>query len=453
MCAMAKRINTMKIPDDPDLFILEFGVNDYQGQDHKVHIDHKTDIFFDGFQRLVMCCEIVIYQLLHKYPQAAIIFLEFQTAILNRKTAQLLHLGIAQHYHIPMISYGNTMFPHYYNLIHQLNATTYYSTHTNDTILSYPHGCQSCLLHHIVADFRSHGCKSICVYMERSGYSCNVNAPLPPNRQPCYVSFLSHDAVHPSVIGHQIAHDLIITYLASIAKDICIQQKKQQHDNANDKNNEVRIETENERWYIPKQIGFMASPHMIQSYSDYIVVKDTMEMFAEQDPLQASFHSTGFQLTGDGMADRKGWIATNPRGNETIEFIIDIIPNTRNSNDKMNENNNNCYVVSLSLLKSYENMGSFTIQMIDLRTNQTTSMKGDGLWEPHISIPADFIINHDDDNPVSCTGHCRIRLVTHPQHTKRNGNKVKIMTLAVRRCIRSSSSRNKNDPTMEWLPI
>jgi hypothetical protein len=55
-----QNINTMKIPDNPDLIILEFGVNDYQGQDDAIHIDHKTDIFFDGYQQLLICCEIVI---------------------------------------------------------------------------------------------------------------------------------------------------------------------------------------------------------------------------------------------------------------------------------------------------------------------------------------------------------------------------------------------------------
>ena len=43
-----------------DMFILEFGVNDYQGQDHKIHIDHKTNVFFDGFQRLAICAEAVV---------------------------------------------------------------------------------------------------------------------------------------------------------------------------------------------------------------------------------------------------------------------------------------------------------------------------------------------------------------------------------------------------------
>jgi hypothetical protein len=74
---MAKRMNYLNVPTKPDLFILEFGVNDYQGQDHIVHLDHKTDVFFDGFQTLAACAETVVYRILSEYPEAAIVFLEF----------------------------------------------------------------------------------------------------------------------------------------------------------------------------------------------------------------------------------------------------------------------------------------------------------------------------------------------------------------------------------------
>eukprot|EP00970_Alexandrium_tamarense_P011885 scaffold2601_cov154-Alexandrium_tamarense.AAC.1 len=62
MCSMAKRLNIMysalssELPptsnNEPDLIILEFAVNDYQGQDHLVDIDHKKSVFFDGFRGL-----------------------------------------------------------------------------------------------------------------------------------------------------------------------------------------------------------------------------------------------------------------------------------------------------------------------------------------------------------------------------------------------------------------
>ena len=70
MCAMAKRLNILysdlssQLPSTsngtPDLIILEFAVNDYQGQDHIITVDSKTSIFFDGFRELVLCAEVVI---------------------------------------------------------------------------------------------------------------------------------------------------------------------------------------------------------------------------------------------------------------------------------------------------------------------------------------------------------------------------------------------------------
>jgi hypothetical protein len=98
MCSMSKRLNILysdlesNMPttsSEPDLIVLEFAVNDYQGQDHLITIDHKTSVFFDGFQELVLCAEVVIYSLIRKYPNAAIVFLEVQTAILTRKSGTL----------------------------------------------------------------------------------------------------------------------------------------------------------------------------------------------------------------------------------------------------------------------------------------------------------------------------------------------------------------------------
>jgi hypothetical protein len=129
MCSMSKRLNILysdlesNMPttsSEPDLIVLEFAVNDYQGQDHLITIDHKTSVFFDGFQELVLCAEVVIYSLIRKYPNAAIVFLEVQTAILTRKSGTLLHMGVAQQYQIPVISYAEVMFPDYYRLMKKL---------------------------------------------------------------------------------------------------------------------------------------------------------------------------------------------------------------------------------------------------------------------------------------------------------------------------------------------
>ena len=116
---MAKRLKLLMedLPKDVDLFVLEFAVNDYQGQDHKTMIDFKMDVFFDGFDNIAMCTETVVHRLLYHYPHAAIIFLEMRTAIMARKTASLLHMGAAQHYQIPVLSYDQALFPDYQFLL------------------------------------------------------------------------------------------------------------------------------------------------------------------------------------------------------------------------------------------------------------------------------------------------------------------------------------------------
>ena len=187
MCSMAKRLNILysdlesNMPStstEPDLIVLEFAVNDYQGQDHLIEIDHKTSVFFDGFQELVLCAEVVIHSLLTKYTNAAILFMEVQTAILTRKSGTLLHMGVAQQYQIPVVSYAEVVFPQFYQLMRKLedmdkmsysfreeewmndggiglnvdevvNASQYASA-----VLPYPHGCSPCLDQNIVSQFR-----------------------------------------------------------------------------------------------------------------------------------------------------------------------------------------------------------------------------------------------------------------------------------------------------------
>jgi hypothetical protein len=190
---MAKRLNILYsdlqsqlMPfSEPDLILLEFAVNDYQGQDHLITIDHKISVFFDGFQDLVLCAEVVIHSLLTRYPNAAVVFVEVQTAIVTRKSGSLLHLGVAQQYGIPVVSYAETMFSEYYRLVRLLegmddtsysfpkdmwmkdggigrildeqmnrdgvvvNASQYASA-----ALPYPHGCSPCQDWTIISQFR-----------------------------------------------------------------------------------------------------------------------------------------------------------------------------------------------------------------------------------------------------------------------------------------------------------
>lgn len=444
MCAMSKRMKLMNIPNNPDLFILEFSVNDYQGQDHEIYVDSKTDVFYDGFQKVALCCEIVISYLMKTYPTTPILFLEFQTTILNRKNAQLLHTGVAQHYQIPIISYGDVMLTHYYQLINQLNVKTYYTTINNNSILPYPHGCKLyCNITQMHITFHETGCMSVCHFMEQSGMSCPIKEDY-GDRQPCILHYLAHDAVHPSVTGHQLALDMIIEIFATTIRDVCLDNNNMNHHNYNDQTNELMHNYKQkllsyEHIIPPEQYGWLASSNILKRYSDFVLVQDTLYTFAQQMELDSYNRSNGFRLYGDGGADRKGWISTNPNGNEYIEFIIQLPINV-------------CYVVYISILKSYNNMGIMTIELINLNhnndNNNTRSMIVDGLWKPHISVPNDVQLNEDDDI-YACTGHCLVRITTHPIRTitLNNingtttddntivGNKVKITSLSARHCV------------------
>jgi hypothetical protein len=64
MCQMAKHMNLLDYPETVDMFVLEFGINDYQGEDHKKYFDFKKLTFFEGFQQISSmrrdCCLQVI---------------------------------------------------------------------------------------------------------------------------------------------------------------------------------------------------------------------------------------------------------------------------------------------------------------------------------------------------------------------------------------------------------
>lgn len=414
---MAKRMNFLDIPTEPDIIILEFAVNDYQGQDHKVYVDHKTDVFFDGFQTIATCAEIVIYKLLVDYPNTAILFLEFQTAILNRKTAQFLHSGVAQHYNIPVLSYADTLWPDLYRLMDVLKPYHYslpsnMKTEIKQLQFPYPHGCAPCQAEHIVESFRDKGCKSICVFAERSGLykvDHDTTCDSDPNTEPCYLPFLAHDAVHPSVIGHEIARDLIVHLIATVQSNIC-----QGHSYSPD-----HVPTHG-GWLVAASRRDIPFGKELLARSNFVLVQDTMEIFAKQNPLLSSEHSSGFELKPDALS-RKGWIATNPMGGETITFTIDLPVGK-------------CYAVFISVLKSYETVGTFSVAVEDLSQHTKTNPSViDCLWEPHISIPVDIAVTNDET--TECTGKCRVVIRTHKEIPGRGGNLIKIMSLSARECI------------------
>jgi hypothetical protein len=173
---------------------------------------------------------------------------------------------------------------------------------------------------------------------------------------------------------------------------------------------------------VPVYSGWLvAGQHYHQELaarSDYVLVQDTMEIFAAQDPLLASDHSAGFVLESD-QIDRAGWIAK--RAGEWVVFDIDLPPAL-------------CYVVSLSVLRSYETVGTMTVTVVDtVQQTKTVPQTFDLVWQPRISIPADFALTSDDT--PQCTGSCQVRVATNAAIPGRRGNTVKIMSLSVRHCL------------------
>jgi hypothetical protein len=167
----------------------------------------------------------------------------------------------------------------------------------------------------------------------------------------------------------------------------------------------------------------------LQNRFDYLMVNDTYEIFVQKNTLQASSHSDGFKLYDDRFG-RFGWIATNPNGGETIQFDIHM-PQSQSTDSP------SCYIPVLSVVKSYANMGSFTVTVKDLITQQELSKQDyDALWKPRISVPQDLQLLEDngDSSNKKCRGHCAVIVTTHPKHPDRDDNKVKIVTLAVRKC-------------------
>lgn len=104
--------------------------------------------------------------------------MEVQTAIITRKSGALFHMGVANQYGIPVISYAEAMFSQYYRLIGLLEGMDEISYSFGDemwmedggigldigrvengtqyasAVLPYPHGCSPCQEHTIIEQFR-----------------------------------------------------------------------------------------------------------------------------------------------------------------------------------------------------------------------------------------------------------------------------------------------------------
>lgn len=418
MCSMAKRLNVLysdlesrieSSNKEPDLIVLEFAVNDYQGQDHTVHIDHKMTVFYDGFQDLVTCAEVVVYSLLTKFPNAAIVFLEMQTANFRRKTGALLHMGVAQQYQIPVISYAEAMFHDYFRLmerLRQMDEQTYSFTDdmwmadgglgidpakvSNETpidsaIFPFPHGCAKCRPHHIEPQFRGGYCKSICRFLKHgnlipgSNLLCNEkDGPFPKGRNECFVPFFAHDEVHPSALGHAIAMDFIVDALASAQLRSCEENIVPDRDD------------------LPLTTFVASSFDELKVRGDFLWVHDVDRIFSRWDELKPvpgeGKTSSGFtRYADDPLKQRPGWVATNEKGGEFVTFPIDLPPGQ-------------CYTVYVAIMKSYNGMGTMKVEVTDYGSKKgdkaaaklTATKEVDGLWKSPISVWNDVQISGEN---------------------------------------------------------
>jgi len=415
MCALEKRIGGILSDLDsksihPDLFLLEFAVNDYQGQDHIIQVDSKTDVFFDGFQNIALCCEVVIHKLLHSFPNAAIAFVEFRTAITSRKTGQLLHMGVAQHYEIPVISYAEAMFPEYFRLVSMLNATDRYTVPKGETLMPFPYGCHPCYPPGIQKQFNhfkppDKHCRTVCDLISYSGGNCDMFQSPPPGRDYCYAPIFAVDAVHPSTVGHRIARDLIASMITEAVQDRCLQKPFASH--------------------VLPTTGWLGAPSSLSTRANFVDVRDADCFLPFCKKLQPVHKSEGFTYYSDVKStnfEKFGWIATSEAGNESITFDINLRQRP-------------CYAVYVAILRSYDGMGQFTAEVENSENGRLTKVELDGLWNPHISVWSDNQLTKDDD-VGACTGKCKVHIRTKPLIGGRSGNKVKILTLSARECSR-----------------
>jgi hypothetical protein len=386
-------------------------------------------MFFEGYERLLYCGEAVVRKLLTKYPDAAVVFIEFRSAIMNRKTAQLLHTGIAQHYQIPIISYDDVIFPHLRNLLRQLNHSDSYSIPigANTTIQPYPFGCHECRLDQVDEFYREDACYSACQFW---GYTFdpygNPNCDptdIPEGRAPCNSPFFAHDEVHPSWYGHQVARDLIIELLAVTSREICMEKSQLTltHD---------MIPNYRKQYYVLEKFGVYASKDLLAKQTDFVFVQSTSDE-RQMDELLASQSSDGFSLSTGGYG-AIAWYCNSTAGGEYVEFKVRLPVNK-------------CYVVYLASIKSYQSMGDYTIKMKDLTTQKVTRVDVVGIWKSPISISVDTQIN-TDDNDGSCTGKCQVRVTSHREKPDRGGNIVKITDLSVRPCYDRDSQDDLSNP-------
>ena len=376
-------------------------------------MDSKTDVFFRGFEDIALCGEAVVYKLLRAFPRAALAFLEFRTAISSRKTGELLHSGVARHYEVPVISYSEAMFPEYFRLVSMLNESDRYTVPEGETLLPFPYGCQPCNPSGIDPFFNhfrppDKHCRTVCDLIVYGNGNCDMFQSPPSGRAYCHPAIFAVDPVHPSTVGHRIARDLIGHAIASAVRDECRREPLFPA--------------------ILPSTGWLGSPEALVARTNFLDVRDADCFLPVCHKLQPTRTSAGFTYYSDVKAvnfDKFGWIATNPEGGEMIEFDI-ALPQRP------------CYAVYVAVLRSYEGMGIFTVEVENMETRVVKAVELDGLWNPKISVWSDNQITQDDDMGA-CTGKCKVRIKTHLEVKGREGNKVKILTISARECNKAIS--------------
>ena len=422
-----------------------------------IQIEDRMDTFFDGFLDIASCTESVLIKLLRNYPDAAIVFLEMRTAVIPRKSGAVLHMGAAQHYQVPVISYEQAVFPGYLRVL-EATRDHHYTRPINDTVFGFPHGCHDCDLAGMDdEDMRKAGCQSVCDFQRWTVPWDEIDCVTPPaGREPCYVPFLAHDEVHPSGIGHKIMTDLLIDAIATTGLDLCRQQQQQQRqqllqlESGNNNNGDgvgggdtkrtmATMTTLLDEPAVMPRVGWMTpNPLLLDAQTDFLWVNDTYQMFNQQVPLESSTRTDGFELLED-RYDRWGWIATDRKGGQSITFEMKLFG--RGGGDDGDGGGGGCYIPYLAVLKSYEGMGKMTVTVEDrFHDHRIHRMDIDGQWEPRISVPSDVqLIGHQneawEEPGIGCSGDCSVTVTTHPQIPGRKGNKVKILTLSVRPCL------------------
>mmetsp|Transcript_14053 Transcript_14053/g.41750 ORF Transcript_14053/g.41750 Transcript_14053/m.41750 type:complete len:627 (-) Transcript_14053:2135-4015(-) len=411
ICYLEKRLKLMldflatdRGMPQPDAVFLEYAVNDYEGQDDRTQLFFIEDVFFDGFQEIATCAEGIVRGLYEKFPDIFLLFAEFKTAIEKRQTAQFLHMAVAQHYDVPVISYADAVLLPFFHQVAKLHPK-HWSIDTSkgaDGLVELPFGCSP--------DYQCHPqklvgfpCRELCKLYRGSQAPQCLN--LPPGHKPCFMQLFVADEVHPSWLGHKFMTDLVTDLVISELESQC-------------RNEEVHPS------YMPND-GLMTTPVALRGRANFLLVNETQMVSPKHVPdLTPTGASQAWQLIAE-RYDKYGWMSTVDKAGEMIEFGVDLPVGQ-----------SKCYTIFLGVLRSYEGMGKYLVRVTDHSGGgKKTERVLDGQWTPHISVWSEDMVTSDDPKKPDCTGKCSVQVFTMAKEVGRTGNKVKILTLSARECL------------------